>query len=130
MRRIVREPTLQNSVDANERDVYGKTTTFDDVRVPASDFKTGLDDMRPLNCCSGNEFKTTGQDGDCCSNALLDLSTNGGILGKPENKEHNGFSLFLVTIFFLLLIPKFMKKKRKKKSQNDIVLAHLTATGN
>ena len=101
MRRIVREPALQNSVDANERDVCGKTTTFDDVRVPASDFKTRLDDMRPLNCCSGNEFKTIGQDGDCCSNALLDLSTNKGILGKPENKEHNGFSFFLVTIFFL-----------------------------
>ena len=94
MRRIVRKPALQNSVDANERDVCGKTTTFDDVRVPASDFKTRLDDMRPLNCCSGNEFKTTSQDGDCCSNALLDLSTNGGILGKPENKEHNSFSFF------------------------------------
>ena len=61
------------------------------MRVPASDFKTRLDDMRPLNCCSGNEFKTTGHDGDCCSNALLDLSTNGSILGKPENKKHDGF---------------------------------------
>ncbi|XP_030950771.1 uncharacterized protein LOC115974511 [Quercus lobata] len=85
--KIVREPALQNSVDANERDVCGKTTTLDDVRVPASDFKTRLDDMRPLNRCSGNEFKTTGQDGDCCTNALLDLSTNGSILGKPEKLD-------------------------------------------
>ena len=82
---------LQNSVDANERDIYGKTTAFDDVRVPTFDFKTRLDDMRPLNRCSENEFKTTGQDGDCYSNALLDLSTNGSILGKPENKEHDSF---------------------------------------
>ena len=114
MRRIVRKPALQNSVDANERDVCGKTTTFDDVRVPTSDFKTMLDDMRPLNHCSGNEFKTIGQDGDCCSNALLDLSTNKGILGKPENKEHNGFSFFLVTIFFLW-VSEFMEKKKEKK---------------
>ena len=64
------------------------------MRVPASDFKTRLDDMRPLNRCSGNEFKTTSQDGDCCSNALLDLSTNGSILGKPENKEHDRFFFF------------------------------------
>ena len=89
------------------------------MRVPAFDFKTRLDDMRPLNRCSGNEFKTTSQDGDCCSNALLDLSTNEGILGKPENKEHNGFSFFLVTIFFLLVSEFMEKKKKKKKSQND-----------
>ena len=75
------------------------------MRVPAFDFKTRLDDMRPLNRCSGNEFKTTSQDGDCCSNALLDLSTNGGILGKPENKEHNSFSFF----FF----HKFRNSKKK-----------------
>ena len=94
--KIVRELALQNSVDANERDVCGKTTIFDDVRVPTSDFKTRLDDMRPLNHCSGNEFKTIGQDGDCCSNALLDFSINGSILGKPENKEHDGFFFFLI----------------------------------
>ena len=66
------------------------------MRVPTSDFKTRLDDMRPLNHCSGNEFKTIGQDGDCCSNALLDFSINGSILGKPENKEHDGFFFFLI----------------------------------
>ena len=84
------------------------------MRVPTSDFKTRLDDMRPLNHCSGNEFKTIGQDGDCCSNALLDFSINGSILGKPENKEHDGFFFFfnLITVFFFLLIPEFMKKRK------------------
>ncbi|GMY28238.1 hypothetical protein FCV25MIE_23480 [Fagus crenata] len=85
--KIVREPALQNSLDANERDVCWKTTALGDVRVPASDFKTGLDDMRPINRCSGNEFKTTGQDDECCSNALLDLAANGSISGKPEDLD-------------------------------------------
>ena len=76
--------------------------------------------MRPLNRCSGNEFKTTSQDGDCCSNALLDLSTNGSILGKPENKEHDRFFFFfLITNFFFLLIPEFMKKEKKRKEPNQ-----------
>lgn len=68
---LVREPALQNSVDANEK--------------PASDFKSRLDDMRVINRCSANAFKTTGQDGECCSNALL--SANGSISGNPEDLD-------------------------------------------
>jgi hypothetical protein len=69
--KIMREPALQDNVDANEK--------------PASDFKSRLDDMRVINRCSANAFKTTGQDGECCSNALL--SANGSISGKPEDLD-------------------------------------------
>lgn len=69
--KILREPALQNSVDANEK--------------PASDFKGGLADMRALNCCSASAFKAPGQDGECCSKASL--PANGNVPGKPEDLD-------------------------------------------
>ena len=98
------------------------------MRVPAFDFKTRLDDMRPLNRCSGNEFKTTSQDGDCCSNALLDLSTNGSILGKPENKEHDGFFFFLITIFFFSFNSRIYEKRKEKKRAKSTSLSEQQVT--
>ncbi|KAG6648440.1 uncharacterized protein LOC122317406 [Carya illinoinensis] len=87
MQKIVREPALQNSVAAGERDVCSKISAVGDVTTPASDSKSGLDDTRVIKHCSGNIFKTTGQGSECCSNALQDLSANGGISGKAEDLD-------------------------------------------
>lgn len=84
---IASEPAVQIIVDSNERDVCWKTPAVGDARTSTSDFRSGLDDKRVINHCSGKASKVVGQEGECCSSAFLDLSANGSLSGKPEDLD-------------------------------------------
>ncbi|KAK7352237.1 hypothetical protein VNO80_17656 [Phaseolus coccineus] len=78
----VKGPALERNVDNNEEDVCHNLPISTCIRTPASDRRTGEDDVRTVTSFT-QVFRAAENDNDC-SNALQDTSISDSNLGKTE----------------------------------------------
>ncbi|GAV56740.1 hypothetical protein CFOL_v3_00282 [Cephalotus follicularis] len=77
----VTDAALQNSCDSNDGDSCLRSPDIGDVGKPASEPKSGINNAGVTSHCS------PGQDDECHSDTLQDMSTNKCIYGKPDQLE-------------------------------------------
>ncbi|KAL1363949.1 hypothetical protein HN51_012110 [Arachis hypogaea] len=83
----VKEPTLEHNDENNENGVCHIMAVPCDMRTPASDAKSAVDDVEAINSSNPQPPKASENDNECVSNMLQDSSVRDRNLGKSEQLE-------------------------------------------